>query len=103
MRYSGPLTPLKGGAAVMGFSILSEFAHRLEDGLKVLRTPRGQPLLDDALERLLLQSVDGLQEITQTYVRQEIPSSPWLEGTIAPAFTALHDRLGDPSTEDEAQ
>ena len=94
---------IKGGAAVMGFLVLSEFSHRLEDGLKVLRTPKGQQLLDSDVERLLLSSVDALRTITQYCVRQQALDSDWVAQTIAPSFVQLHDRLGDPSAEDEAQ
>jgi chemosensory pili system protein ChpA (sensor histidine kinase/response regulator) len=94
---------IKGGAAVMGFSVLSEFSHRLEDGLKVLRTSKGRQLLDSDLERLLLASVDGLRGITQYCVRQQVLDPDWIAQTIAPSFLQLHDRLGDPSAEDEAQ
>jgi len=94
---------IKGGAAVMGFLVLSEFSHRLEDGLKVLRTPKGQQLLNSDVERLLLTSVDALRTITQYCVGQQALDSDWVAQTIAPSFEQLHDRLGDPSAEDEAQ
>ena len=31
---------IKGGAAMMGFSVLSDLAHRLEDAFKVLKTQK---------------------------------------------------------------
>ena len=37
---------LKGGAAMMGFTPLSQIAHRLEDFLKILRVRRDNSLVD---------------------------------------------------------
>jgi len=54
---------IKGGAGLMGFDTLSNLAHRLEDGLKVLKVQRHSLEVDGSLEQLLLQCVDGLGKV----------------------------------------
>ncbi|MDJ0680095.1 MAG: hybrid sensor histidine kinase/response regulator [Xenococcaceae cyanobacterium MO_167.B52] len=54
---------IKGGAAMMGFSILSQVAHRLEDFLKVLRVRYVGREITTEVETLLLESVDCLRVI----------------------------------------
>ncbi len=55
---------IKGGAAMMGFNILSQVAHRLEDFLKILRVRYACSLVRVEVETLLLQSVDCLRQIS---------------------------------------
>ncbi len=56
---------IKGGAAMMGFNILSQVAHRLEDFLKILRVRYTSSLVNVEVETLLLQSVDCLRQISK--------------------------------------
>ena len=46
---------IKGGAGMMGFSILSQVAHSLEDFLKILRVRYTSSLIASEVETLLLQ------------------------------------------------
>ncbi|WOD37656.1 response regulator [Nodosilinea sp. E11] len=99
---------IKGGAALMGFQLLSEFAHRLEDSLKVLKVQRGKLEIDNPLESLLLAAVDCLSQVmigqrqclSQGNPHQLPVEEPWIEQHAAPIFEQLHDRLGDPVEED---
>ncbi len=89
---------IKGGAAMMGFTLLSDLAHRLEDFFKVLRS---RPCADPETQQLLLRAVDQLQSVI-TLNRQGIePNAAWLNTQAEPIFNELHQRLGDPKTEDE--
>jgi chemosensory pili system protein ChpA (sensor histidine kinase/response regulator) len=54
---------IKGGAAMMGFRVLSDLAHRLEDAFKVLKTQKNSLEFDTHLQSLLLSAVDWLRQI----------------------------------------
>ena len=91
---------IKGGAAMMGFQTLSEFAHRLEDSFKVLKVQKNSVEVDPDLEQLLLTGVDCLQQVL-SYERQSIGIDPnWLETQANPIFERLYERLGEPQAED---
>ncbi len=99
---------IKGGAALMGFQLLSDLAHRLEDSLKVLKVQRGKVDIDNRLEELLLAAVDCLAQVMvgqRHCLGQGNPHQPpvdgaWIDQHAAPIFEQLHDRLGDPVEED---
>jgi two-component system, chemotaxis family, sensor histidine kinase and response regulator PixL len=100
---------IKGGAAMMGFHTLSDLAHRLEDSFKVLKTQKQSVKIDADLENLLLSGVDCLRYVIrcdrEAYLKgkpgQSI-SNQWLQTQAMPIFEQLHDRLGDPQSEDAA-
>ncbi|MBE9069090.1 hybrid sensor histidine kinase/response regulator [Leptolyngbya cf. ectocarpi LEGE 11479] len=91
---------IKGGAAMMGYTLLSEFAHRLEDSLKVLKIQRDGLVIDDNLERLLLLAVDVLRRVIQCDRTQNGPEDVWLSDTAMPVFDQLHEILGEADPED---
>lgn len=93
---------IKGGAAMMGYHVLSQLAHRLEDFFKVIKAGK-TVTLDEQLESLLLSSLDGLRNCIRVY-RQgtETIEEIWLETSVNPIFNQLHELLGDPTPEDEA-
>jgi two-component system, chemotaxis family, sensor histidine kinase and response regulator PixL len=91
---------IKGGAAMMGFHPLSQLAHRLEDNFKVLKS--GKVATTDAqLERLLLDAVDQLRQVTALHQQQIEVDQAWLQDYAIPVFDALRELLGDPQPEDE--
>ncbi|EKQ71299.1 chemotaxis protein histidine kinase-like protein [Leptolyngbyaceae cyanobacterium JSC-12] len=91
---------IKGGAGLMGFHLLSQLAHRLEDSFKVLKTQHQSIQIDAALENLLLSGIDCLRTIIYQH-QQDQPLNPdWTEYQVEPIFQQLHDRLGDPVDED---
>ena len=91
---------IKGGAAMMGYQALSDFAHRLEDSFKVLKT---KPLIiSDALEQQLLQGVDYLQQVIETTRQEQTIDPQWLAGEAMPLFEQLHEELGDAEEESAA-
>ncbi|PZV07258.1 MAG: hybrid sensor histidine kinase/response regulator [Leptolyngbya sp.] len=99
---------IKGGAALMGFQLLSDFAHRLEDSLKVLKVQRGKVEVDNHLEQQLLAAVDCLSQVmvgqrqylSQGNMHQPPVEQQWIDQHASPIFDQLHDRLGDPADED---
>ncbi len=92
---------VKGGAGMMGFTSLSEIAHRLEDFLKILRVRYYGTQINTEVETLLLQGLDGLRQIGD-FNRQgtEIEAS-WLQERIDPIFEQLRQHLGELQDEDE--
>ena len=89
---------IKGGAAMMGFHILSQVAHRLEDFLKILRVRYVSRQITLEVETLLLQSVDRLREISQLN-RQGIEVT---EASISESTQSIFDRLKEHLGELEA-
>ncbi|MUL37058.1 hybrid sensor histidine kinase/response regulator [Gloeocapsopsis dulcis] len=87
---------IKGGAAMMGFPILSDLAHRLEDFFKVLKTQ--QLLVDAELENLLLASVGCLRQAIAIYHQGNSIDEQWQENHTAPIFSQLQQRLGNVSS-----
>ncbi|AFZ56629.1 hybrid sensor histidine kinase/response regulator [Anabaena cylindrica FACHB-243] len=91
---------IKGGAAMMGFRLLSNLAHRLEDSFKVLKTRKKSLEIDTHLQSLLLSGVDWLRQIVELLSEKKAPEDKWLRTFCYPIFDELHERLGDPSPED---
>jgi chemosensory pili system protein ChpA (sensor histidine kinase/response regulator) len=91
---------IKGGAAMMGFKVLSDLAHRLEDAFKVLKTRKNSLEIDTQLQSLLLSSVDWLRQIVELHSQGNALDKQWLDTFCYPVFDELHDRLGDPPQED---
>lgn len=93
---------IKGGAAMMGFRVLSDLAHRLEDSFKVLKTRKNSLEVDTGLQSLLLSGVDWLRQIVQLLSEGNVVEEESLVTFCYPVFDELRDRLGDPTPEDAA-
>jgi len=91
---------IKGGAAMMGFQLLSHLAHRLEDSFKVLKVQKNTIAIDADLERLLLSGTDCLRRVIEDDRHHRSIDQFWLDSQVNPIFDQLHDRLGDPQAED---
>ncbi|WP_416669971.1 hybrid sensor histidine kinase/response regulator [Egbenema bharatensis] len=91
---------VKGGAAMMGFQVLSQLAHRLEDSFKVLKVQKNAVGLDGDLEQLLLAGADCLRHVVQECQHRREIAPDWLDHHATQVFERLHDRLGDPQAED---
>jgi two-component system, chemotaxis family, sensor histidine kinase and response regulator PixL len=92
---------VKGGAAMMGFHILSQVAHQLEDFFKILRVRHHSKPVDTEVETLLLQGVDCLRQGIDLYRQKQFIGEDWLSTQSQPIFTRLHQHLGDLRPEDE--
>jgi chemosensory pili system protein ChpA (sensor histidine kinase/response regulator) len=91
---------IKGGAGLMGFHLLSQLAHQLEDSFKVLKTQGPSLAIDTALENLLLNGINCLRLTIQCHQQEQTIDTVWVEQEIDPVFQSLHDSLGDPPDED---
>ena len=90
---------IKGGAAMMGFSVLSDLAHRLEDAFKVLKTEKNSLEIDTNLQSLLLSGVDWLRRIVELLSKGNNLDHSRLRESCYPIFDQLYERLGEPSPE----
>jgi chemosensory pili system protein ChpA (sensor histidine kinase/response regulator) len=90
---------IKGGAAMMGFRVLSDLAHKLEDAFKVLKTQKDSLELDTHLQSLLLSSVDWLRQIVELLAKGNNLDDSWLRKFCYPVFDELYERLGEPTPE----
>ncbi len=93
---------IKGGAGMMGFQLLNQLSHRLEDGLKVLKIQKHAVDINAELEQQLLSAVDALRRIAESDRQGILVDSAWLETQVLPLFDQLYDRLGEPQEEDAA-
>ncbi len=93
---------IKGGAGMMGFKVLSDLAHRLEDSFKVLKTSKKSLVIDTQLQNSLLAAVDWLRQIVTLLGEGNAIEEQWLATFCYPVFDELHSRLGDPTPEDAA-
>lgn len=89
---------IKGGAAMMGFSALSDLAHRLEDYFKVLKIH--PDLIDNDLERLLLTAVDCLHQVINYNLQGTVVDQQWLATQVYPVFEQIYQLIGSPEAED---
>ena len=92
---------IKGGAALMGYELTSDLAHRLEDSLKVLKIQRGETATSD-VEGQMLAAVDAIRQIVDRDRAAQPVDQGWLNESVLPIFDWLRDRLGEPSAEDAA-
>jgi two-component system, chemotaxis family, sensor histidine kinase and response regulator PixL len=94
---------IKGGAGMMGFHVLSDLAHRLEDSFKVLKVDRSI-IPTTRLENLLLSAIAGLRQVAD-YDREMLGSGQTATSAdqvaldIEPIFDQLHEQLGEPQEE----
>ncbi|MDX2096395.1 MAG: chemotaxis protein CheA [Leptolyngbyaceae cyanobacterium bins.59] len=93
---------IKGGAAMMGYAALSQLAHRFEDFCKVIKVRYTSSLMDTDLESLLLNAVDGMNQVVALYRKGQEPDGAWLGRGVGLVFDRIHERLGDPQAEDDA-
>jgi chemosensory pili system protein ChpA (sensor histidine kinase/response regulator) len=91
---------IKGGAAMMGFKILSNLAHQLEDYFKVLKTRKNSLEVNTHLQSLFLSGVDWLRQIVDLLAQRKTLDDQWLQTFCYPVFDELHEYLGDPDPED---
>ena len=90
---------IKGGAALMGYSLTSELAHRLEDSLKVLKIQRADGVKPE-VEGQLLSGVDAIRQIVERDRLERPAEEAWVNEAVLPIFDWLYETLGEPSAED---
>ncbi len=92
---------IKGGAALMGYELTGQLAHRLEDSLKVLKIQRGEGVPSE-VEGQLLRGVDAIRQIVERDRTGTPPDPAWVSAAVQPIFDGLYEALGEPSAEDDA-
>ena len=92
---------IKGGAALMGYALTSELAHRLEDSLKVLKIRRSEGVTSE-VEGQMLSGVEAIRQIVERDRHANPVEQSWVTSQVIPIFDGLHDTLGEPSAEDAA-
>ncbi|MEL6494057.1 MAG: hybrid sensor histidine kinase/response regulator [Cyanobacteria bacterium J06623_7] len=99
---------IKGGAAMMSFTGLSQAAHRLEDFFKILRVRYVGAIIEVEVETSLLQSVDYLRSLANCK-RQELGTADTVSSLeqseisdrLEQIWSRLQSHLGDLAAEDE--
>lgn len=89
---------IKGGAAMMGFNVLSDLAHQIEDFFKVLR---GGSSIEGSVEQQLLHAVDQLHQVLQVNRQGSEVTTAWLNAHVQPLFQSLREQLGEPQPESD--
>ena len=90
---------IKGGAAMMGFKILSELAHQLEKFFKVIKIKQDLEI-DIDLQGILLSIVDSLPKVISFYRNDNSIDIEVVVENANLAFQELHKILGDANYED---
>jgi chemotaxis protein histidine kinase CheA len=93
---------IKGGAAMMSFSVLSKIGHRLEDSLKVLRHGQKPEAVNGQLEKDMLLVVDKMRRVMEYNQKGETVPADWLTTEVDPILDRLYEQLGEPQAMDEA-
>jgi chemosensory pili system protein ChpA (sensor histidine kinase/response regulator) len=92
---------IKGGAAMMGFTLLSQVAHQLEDFFKILRVRYHSKPISIEVETLLLAGVDGLRQVGDFHRQGQFVDEDWVASHAQPIFDKLRQNLGELRPEDE--
>lgn len=92
---------VKGGAGMMGFLLLSNVAHRLEDFFKILRIRYHSTQISTDIESLLLLVVDSMTYIIECHRQGVEISHTDLDDRVEPLFDQLSQHLGELKLEDE--
>ncbi|MCX7592799.1 MAG: Hpt domain-containing protein [Fischerella sp.] len=84
---------IKYGANIRGFRLLSDFAHRLEDSLKILKTRTNSLENDTELHNLLLAGIDWLRQIVKLLSDDCVVDEQWLVTFCLPIFEEIQQYL----------
>ncbi len=90
---------IKGGAAMMGFDILSELAHQLENVFKVIKIKQDLEI-NINLQSLLLSIIDNCCKVISFYRNENSIDIEVVVKNANLAFQKLHEILGDTNYED---
>ncbi len=84
---------IKAGADIIGFPLLSDFAHRLADALQDFKKQTNFLEIDTELHSLLLSSVEWLRQIVKLLSVGYVIDEQWLASFCFPVFDGLKKRL----------
>ncbi len=91
---------IKGGAGIMGFRVLSDLAHCLEDYLIFLKNQNNCLEIDPDLLNLLLSGVDWLRQIVKLYSEGRAVNEQWLITFCYPVFQEIQEHLNQQNCAD---
>ncbi|MGJ5673920.1 MAG: Hpt domain-containing protein [Nostochopsis sp.] len=80
---------INAGAEILGFTLLSNFAHRLEDALQILRKQTNFLEIDSELHSLLLSGLEWLRQIVELLSVGYVIDEQWLVSFCFPVFEEL--------------
>jgi len=92
---------IKGGAAMMGFTELSQVAHRLEDFFKILRVRPDAVKFTAEVESLFLRGIDALRLVSHGSRQESSVNDAVMQTTVHPVFEQLQHHLGTLRPEDD--
>jgi chemotaxis protein histidine kinase CheA len=84
---------IKAGADIIGFPLLSDFAHRLANALQDIKKQTNFLEVDTELHSLLLSSVEWLRQIVKLLSVGYVVDEQWLASFCFPVFEELKKRL----------
>ncbi|MBW4434519.1 MAG: Hpt domain-containing protein [Pelatocladus maniniholoensis HA4357-MV3] len=86
---------IKAGAELLGFPLLSNFAHRLEDALQILKKQTNFLEIDSELHSLLLSGVEWLRQIVELLSVGYVMDEQWLVSFCFPVFEELKKHVSE--------
>ncbi len=95
----GILHSLKANAGMLGFGMLSDLSHHLENALQILQCRKNQQKIDPDLHNLLLSAIDWLRHILELIATKSLIDEHWLATFCYPLFEELYKRLAQTDTE----
>ncbi|MCP6757294.1 MAG: Hpt domain-containing protein [Fischerella sp. CENA71] len=86
---------IKAGADILGFPLLSNFAHRLEDALQTLKKQTNFLEIGSELQILLLSGVEWLRQIVELLSVGYVIDEQWLASFCFPVFEELKKHVSE--------
>ncbi len=86
---------IKAGADILGFPLLSNFAHRLEEALQILKKQTNFLEIDSELHSLLLSGVEWLHQIVELLSVGYVIDEQWLASFCFPVFEELKKHVNE--------
>jgi len=90
---------LKSNVTMLKLGIISDFFHRLEETLQVLKCRKTQQEIDPDLHNLLMSIIDWLRHIIELISAKSLIDEHWLATFCYPLFEELYKHLGRLNTE----
>ncbi|TBR57965.1 hypothetical protein BLD44_017930 [Mastigocladus laminosus UU774] len=87
--------PIKAGADILGFPLLSNFAHCLENALQTLKKQTNFLEIDSESHSLLLSGVEWLRQIVELLSVGYVIDDQWLASFCFPVFEQLKKHVSE--------
>ena len=83
------LYSLKANAGMLGFGMLSDLSHHLENAFQILQCRKNQQKIDLDLHNLLLSAIDWLRHILELIATKSLIDEHWLATFCYPLLQQL--------------